>query len=481
MAAIDGTTLGATTPSSVAATTGSFSSTLGVTGAATFSSTVAGAFNGTLGATTPASVAATTGTFSGVVTANAGVVVDNFTLDGTTLALSSGDMTLDVAGDINLDSDTGYVLFKDAGTEHARIFQNNSGDVNISSQISDKDMKFLGNDGGVGFTALTLDMSEAGAATFSGTVTAVGNMQTNSAGGVSAGARDTKIGTNASSASVTWYDGVNVFATDGTYEIKNTSSNGLSLAPITGAATFSGNVSVNGATSPNSSLAILSDSGANAVEIRTRATGDDYAFINFNSTDASEALGAIGVHRTAAATASLIFYSNDGTAGVNEVGRFDANGKLGIGLSSPTGSLHTTVKDSGGSDVFVVAQNTTSNRIAGFKVLDESGTASLVMQYDNGGNVASISNPNNGSLGIYLGGTGAANLLDDYEEGTWTPIYVGYFGSLATAATSVAGYIAATYSSINLVYTTAATTTVVNAGNAIGSSTNIQGVAVYFT
>jgi hypothetical protein len=98
----------------------------------------------------------------------------------------------------------------------------------------------------------------------------------------------------------------------------------------------------------------------------------------------------------------------------------DASGRVGIGVS-PTGSLHTTVKDSDGSDVFVVAQNTTSNRIAGFKVLDESGTASLVMQYDNGGNVASISNPNNGSLGIYLGGTGAANLLDDYEEGTWTP------------------------------------------------------------
>jgi hypothetical protein len=94
------------------------------------------------------------------------VVVDNFTLDGTTLALSSGHFTLDVSGDINLDSDSGYVLFKDAGIEHARIFQNNSGDVNISSQISDKDMKFLGNDGGVGITALTLDMSEAGAATF---------------------------------------------------------------------------------------------------------------------------------------------------------------------------------------------------------------------------------------------------------------------------------------------------------------------------
>ena len=26
---------------------------------------------------------------------------------------------------------------------------------------------------------------------------------------------------------------------------------------------------------------------------------------------------------------------------------------------------------------------------------------------------------------MYLGGTGSANHLDDYEEGTWTPSYVG--------------------------------------------------------
>ena len=116
------------------------------------------------------SITLTTPTIDGVLTANAGVVVDNFTLDGTTLALSSGNMTLDVAGDINLDSDSGYVLFKDAGTEHARIYQNNSGDVNIASQISDKDIKFNGNDGGTGITALTLDMSAAGAATFNGAV-----------------------------------------------------------------------------------------------------------------------------------------------------------------------------------------------------------------------------------------------------------------------------------------------------------------------
>ena len=29
------------------------------------------------------------------------------------------------------------------------------------------------------------------------------------------------------------------------------------------------------------------------------------------------------------------------------------------------------------------------------------------------------------SGGVYVGGTGAANLLDDYEEGTWTPTFTG--------------------------------------------------------
>ena len=52
----------------------------------------------------------------GVVTANAGVVVDNITIDGTEIDLSSGDLTLDVAGDIILDADGADVIFKDAGT-----------------------------------------------------------------------------------------------------------------------------------------------------------------------------------------------------------------------------------------------------------------------------------------------------------------------------------------------------------------------------
>ena len=47
-----------------------------------------------------------------------------------------------------------------------------SSDIVLKSETSDKDIKFQGVDGGSTVTALTLDMSEAGAATFNNNVTA---------------------------------------------------------------------------------------------------------------------------------------------------------------------------------------------------------------------------------------------------------------------------------------------------------------------
>ena len=108
---------------------------------------------------------------TGVVTANAGVVIDNITIDGTEIDLSSGDLTVDVAGDIVLDADGADIKFLDDGTHYASI-SNSSSDVLLTSIVSDKDIKFNGNDGGSGITALTLDMSAAGAATFNNDVTA---------------------------------------------------------------------------------------------------------------------------------------------------------------------------------------------------------------------------------------------------------------------------------------------------------------------
>ena len=108
---------------------------------------------------------------AGVVTANAGVVVDNFTLDGTTLALSSGDMLVDVAGNITLDADdNGEIRLKDGGTQYGAL-KIDSSRFKIQSIISDADMLFAVNDGGSEVTALALDASAAGAATFNSSLT----------------------------------------------------------------------------------------------------------------------------------------------------------------------------------------------------------------------------------------------------------------------------------------------------------------------
>ena len=100
---------------------------------------------------------------------------DNIALGAApTLSNASGSMTIDVADNLSLDVDGGNIALKDAGTQWGN-FANNGGDFEIDSNIQDKDIKFNGNDGGSTITALTLDMSEAGAATFNSSVTATYN------------------------------------------------------------------------------------------------------------------------------------------------------------------------------------------------------------------------------------------------------------------------------------------------------------------
>ena len=84
---------------------------------------------------------------------------------------SGGDLILDVTGDITLDANGGDWAFDDNGTTIGAIV-NSSTNFVIKSAVSNSDLLFQGNDGGSIITALTLDMSEAGAATFNNNVTA---------------------------------------------------------------------------------------------------------------------------------------------------------------------------------------------------------------------------------------------------------------------------------------------------------------------
>lgn len=125
-------------------------------------------------------------TLTGAVTAAAGLTVDNLTLvnGGNEIEVAAGGLTLDVAGDIFLDT-SGDIKLDAAGndinllangTNHGR-FSNTSNDFVIQSIVQDKNIIFKGNDGGSVITALTLDMSALGAATFNNDVTAFSDMR----------------------------------------------------------------------------------------------------------------------------------------------------------------------------------------------------------------------------------------------------------------------------------------------------------------
>ena len=91
---------------------------------------------------TVAAGAKTTGTFevtgastlTGAVTAAAGLTVDNLTLvnGGNEIDVASGDLTLDVAGNIVLDAAGGDIQLKVAGTQYGSL-SNNSGNLIIKS------------------------------------------------------------------------------------------------------------------------------------------------------------------------------------------------------------------------------------------------------------------------------------------------------------------------------------------------------------
>ena len=124
----------------------------------------------------------------GVVTANAGVTssgtgtfgvltVDDISINNASIT-SSGGITLDATSNIVFDAGGANFYLKDDGTTFGQIIHE-SPNFTIKSTVSDGDLLFKGNDGGSTITALTLDMSAAGAATFNAGVTTGGTLDVN--------------------------------------------------------------------------------------------------------------------------------------------------------------------------------------------------------------------------------------------------------------------------------------------------------------
>ena len=97
---------------------------------------------------------------TGTVTADS-AVIDNITIDGTEID-SSSSLSLDIAGNLTIDVDGSTVTLADGGVNFGQFYQNAAGQFNINSPTQDKDIVFLGNDGGSSIEAMRIDMSAGG-------------------------------------------------------------------------------------------------------------------------------------------------------------------------------------------------------------------------------------------------------------------------------------------------------------------------------
>jgi hypothetical protein len=340
--------------------------------------------------------------FGGVVTANAGVVVDNFTLDGTTLALSSGDFTVDVAGDIILDADGDDIQLKAGAFHFASITKPASNGVEFRAIDSDRDMFFKGNDGGSEITALTLDMSNAGQAIFNKGASFADHVYL---------ADNAKLTLGGGDDGTLYSDGTNIIQT-ATGNLTLDIAGGLAIDAD------SGQISI----SDGGTLKSLIDFTGNNVEIQSRVSDADLlfrgldgaSFITALTLDMSEAGAATfnstvtaNVARTSSSSA-VVLTLKDNVTGTQTDGVYKAIRSESNGTSSV-------------SEIrFIESDGTNNNTAIGFATAISAGAISEKMRIHPGGVVSFLSGI---ELGSGLDAT-AANTLEDYEEGTFSPTIV---------------------------------------------------------
>ena len=264
--------------------------------------------------------------------------------------------------------------------------------------------------------------------------------------------------------------------------------------------TSAGNVGI-GTSSPNSFAKLHIVDGAGTLP--TMATGDVLTIQNNNDTSDNAGLTAISgtsglsyvqFGDSADKNEGAVYYSNSDdsmrfVANASERMRINSSGNVGIGTSSPIHELVLSKQAGGITDnptfqiinrypnegnnigysnralTLLEAGNGTvrtriQSRFDSGANLGEIGTETSHdfrllsagaerMRIDSSGNVGvGTSSPSQkldvvGSIevsdGIYIGGTGTANKLDDYEEGTWTPVITAQTGTI-TSYTSAGKY-----------------------------------------
>tara|TARA_R100001015_G_C4635042_1_gene203235 strand:+ start:6683 stop:10222 length:3540 start_codon:yes stop_codon:yes gene_type:complete len=279
-------------------------------------------------------------TLTGVITGGS-LVADNITIDGTEIDLSSGDLTIDVAGDIYLDADGGDIFLRDAGATYGSL-TNNSGNLIIksgtttSATFTGANVAFAGNvtvDGNLDVTG-SFDMSDANITNIGSialdTITSDGNTITLDA--------TTDIVLDAGGADVTLKDDGSTFGSltnnSGELQIKSGSTPTAAIEFSGANTTLKGNLTVDG------NLSMGTDSITNVTTIAANSYLNNSGDLTLDSSS-NIVLDADGSH---------IFLKNNGT----EFGALvDSSGQLHIRSGSDgTSSSNTAIELSNGNVTF---------------------------------------------------------------------------------------------------------------------------------
>ena len=324
---------------------------------------------------------------SSKITADFGIDIDNITIDGTEIDLSSGDLTIDVAGNISLDADDGgHVRFKDGGAEYLSIYEDASNNPIIQASIADTNILFKGTDGSSVITALDLDIANAGAATFGGAVNigTTGSLSNNS------GTFLIDANTN-----LNFRGGTQTFDNaDGSVEYMRLNSTGLGIG-----------------TSPSNKLDIATSANAYAARITNNSDGSQGLQIRTSDND-----GDLFI---------LDLQSSTSATGTDYTSRFvvEKSGNVGIGSNDPHAILDVKTSTDGrvlfvnnSDDPDIVAVNNANSAYANLKL--EGATVQFRIagggkgQFDSSGNflVARTS--------VGISNTGHTLAADGYAEFT---------------------------------------------------------------
>ena len=240
------------------------------------------------------------------LTLDGGVTVDEITIDADTIT-ATDDFIIDATTNIFLDADAGEVVLRDGGTNFG-YFHQDSDNFEILSTRSDGDIIIKGNDGGSTITALTLDMSDAGTATFN---------------------HDIRLGDNgqvilgAGSDFSMYHDGSNTI-------MNEAGTGGLRISSSAVRMDLNSDTDYSSTGEPAGILTLYNSNGSDGGGV------NNYSSLEFNTGDGATSQGFINYVRTADNQGSFAFSQRTGSSSYAESIRIDNSGHLLVGKTSGT-------------------------------------------------------------------------------------------------------------------------------------------------